>query len=100
MRRNKRKRTKIAASKLLVLVALFVARGAWAAVGSDHAAPSSATLESHGSAHHLVWEGVNFEVSGKSSGSGESHSSSGSTRSSRYQHLPFINVCIRKQQFV
>lgn len=78
----------VAVAKLLVLLACVgAARGAWAAVGSEYAAPSSsATLEPLGRAHHLVWEGVNFEVSGKSSragNAGESHNSSGSS-STRY----------------
>lgn len=82
-----------AASKLLALLALFVgaARGALASFGTEYTSSSSNTLEPLGKAHHLLWDGINFEVSGKSSRSGnekESHSSSSSSRYSNrvYQH--------------
>ncbi|CAM9317982.1 unnamed protein product, partial [Laminaria digitata] len=96
MRRNNRKRPMVAVAKLLVLLACVgAARGAWATVGSEYAAPSSsATLEPLGRAHHLVWEGVNFEVSGKSSRAGnarESHNSSGSTSTRRRNILRHVS---------
>lgn len=87
MRRNKRKwpTAVVASAAMLLTVLAFVGggRGALAAGESDYTAPSSYTLESLGRGHHLVWEGVNFEVSGKPSRSErENHSSSTSTSAS------------------